>query len=419
MIRALLLTYFFMTVGISLSLAQSDPSLGQASSFVVLAKTQIINNGETGLMGNVGVSPAGSISGEELIDLTGGRFEVNTAASASALEDANTAYNHLSALAPDEILPLPIIGGRSLTPGTYRIGGNATLKGTLTLDGLDQSNALFVIQIDGSLYSDPISSNIRLINGAQAKNVFWVMTGGVELQSNTLFQGTMLAKGDIILHTSVNGAGRAISLEGKVVLNANNVVVPSDVLPDLSISKTAPDKSYQVSDRITYTIVIRNTGVGTAFGVKVTENFPAALRYVPGSAVYTEGEFNESNFTWELSFLQFGESREIQLTFDIISAGETANSVTVESNERDLNPEDNNDDVTIDVPLPPANMSVEKVALPGPYAVGGRVSYTVTARNAGPGAAEGVVVTENIPDGLTLVSAVTLKGTYDQSANKW
>ncbi|MFD3004088.1 DUF11 domain-containing protein, partial [Pontibacter toksunensis] len=161
----------------------------------------------------------------------------------------------------------------------------------------------------------------------------------------------------------------------------------------------------------------RNAGPGAAEGVVVTENIPDGLTLV--SAVTLKGTYDQSANKWAVGALANNESAVLTLVFTITKPGTLVNGVTVVADNTDPVPGDNSSEAPINVPLPPANVSVVKAAVAGQYAVGGRVSYTVTARNAGPGAAEGVVVTENIPDGLTLVSAVTLKGTYDQSTSKW
>jgi uncharacterized repeat protein (TIGR01451 family) len=55
---------------------------------------------------------------------------------------------------------------------------------------------------------------------------------------------------------------------------------------------------------------------------------------------------------------------------------------------------------------PVADLSVTKdVVTPGPYFTGGEVTYEITVSNAGPQSATNVVVTDELPDGLELVSA--------------
>ncbi|WP_162054470.1 ice-binding family protein [Pontibacter pamirensis] len=416
--RALLLVFFFLTLGVSLSLAQSDPALKRATTFTVLASTEIINNADrTGVTGNVGVHPGNSIIGEDRMSILQGRTEKGTAIAAAAQEDALAAYNHFLAQKDhDETKTLSsIIGtGTTLTPGVHKISGDLSLQGRLTLEGLGDDNSTFIIIVDGNLLSESPNASIIGQNGGHVKNLFWIISGEVRLGSISAMKGNMLAKRDITL-AGVTVEGRAISLEGKVIFNGerNNLFLPSTIDPNLSVVKTAPARDYRVGDQITYTILVHNEGPGTATVVNMKERFPASLRYIPGSAVYTDGVFDESDYIWSLDFLQFGESREIELTFEILSAGRIVNTVIVESEEKDPQIEDNEDEVIIEVPEISSNLNVTKVAAGAPYYVGGNVTYTITVNNIGPYDAKAVTLTEVLPEGLGFVSATASQGAYD------
>jgi uncharacterized repeat protein (TIGR01451 family) len=58
-----------------------------------------------------------------------------------------------------------------------------------------------------------------------------------------------------------------------------------------------------------------------------------------------------------------------------------------------------------------ADLSVSKTAAPNPVAVGGHLVYTVTVTNVGASAASGVVLTDDLPDGVNFVSATPTQGT--------
>ncbi|RDV11536.1 DUF3494 domain-containing protein [Pontibacter diazotrophicus] len=418
--RALLLVFFFLTLGVSLSLAQSDPALKRATTFTVLASTEIINNADqTGVTGNVGVHPGTSIVGEERMSILQGRTEKGTAIAANAQEDALAAYNFFLAQKDDPKAKelSPIIGtGTTLTPGVHKISGDLSLQGRLTLEGLGDDNSVFIIIVDGNLLSESPNASIIGQNGGHEKNLFWIISGEVRLGSISAMKGNMLAKRDIILN-GVTVEGRAISLEGKVVFNGekNNLYLPSTIDPNLSVVKTAPARNYRVGDHITYTILVHNEGPGTATVVNMKERFPESLRYIPGSAVHSVGVFDESNYIWSLDFLQFGESQEIKLTFEILSAGQIVNTVIVKSEETKEEDPPVKDEVIIEVPEISSNLNVTKVAAGAPYYVGGNVTYTITVNNAGPYDAKAVTLTEVLPEGLEFVSAAVSQGAYDNT----
>lgn len=52
-------------------------------------------------------------------------------------------------------------------------------------------------------------------------------------------------------------------------------------------------------------------------------------------------------------------------------------------------------------------------------AIDGFVTYTISAKNLGPNAAQEVVVVDSLPDGLTIESTVPQKGSYNAQTGKW
>jgi uncharacterized repeat protein (TIGR01451 family) len=75
-------------------------------------------------------------------------------------------------------------------------------------------------------------------------------------------------------------------------------------------------------------------------------------------------------------------------------------------------------------PPAPADLQLTKSASNTAPQLGEPITYTVTVRNNGPGAADGVMVLEPLPRGLTLLPAdrnpvKPSKGTYDQATGQW
>src|SRR5207253_10493098 len=60
-----------------------------------------------------------------------------------------------------------------------------------------------------------------------------------------------------------------------------------------------------------------------------------------------------------------------------------------------------------------ADIGVAKIASSGSVTVGSNVDFTITATNAGPSNATGVQITDQLPAGLTFVSATPSAGTYN------
>ncbi|MER2998726.1 ice-binding family protein [Pontibacter populi] len=411
--KILLLICAILSVGITLSYGQTQDVLGNASSYAVLASTQINNTGQTGVTGNVGVSPGSTINGESGLVVKSGKVENNTPSAVNAAQDALVAYNALYARTPTTSIAGNL--GESalpLGPGTYKISGDASFKGVLAVDGRGDVNSVFVFIIDGNLLTDAPAAGVLTMNGAQPSNIYWVVTGDVILGGSTGFQGTILAQGDITLDAGVVVIGRVLSLTGQVNLTSNNVFLPNVVVTDLAVTKEAAEGNYTVGSEVTYTITTTNNGPGTATDVQVKENIPAGLEFVRVEFA-SQGTYDETTHTWNVGTLVNTGTATLKLVFKVIASGNIKNGVTVIGKDPDPNPGDNTEEEPIDVPVPAANLSITKTASGAPYKVGGLVTYTIVASNSGPNAAENVVVTDILPAGLQYQSHEVTKGTYD------
>ncbi|HXR97344.1 MAG TPA: Ig-like domain-containing protein [Terriglobales bacterium] len=165
---------------------------------------------------------------------------------AQALLDAQKAYLNTSAalLPPTVAAQAPELGGLTLAPGIYQSSSGAftlTLAGPpgastdLTLDAQGNANATWVFEMGTSLTVGlaAVPRNVILINGAQAKNVFWHVGSAATINPSGggTFVGTILAQTAVSTSTAGNVSlvtinGRAIVLTGSVTLVNTVINVP-------------------------------------------------------------------------------------------------------------------------------------------------------------------------------------------------
>ncbi|MEQ1352474.1 MAG: Ig-like domain-containing protein [Candidatus Acidiferrum sp.] len=164
-----------------------------------------------------------------------------TAAIASqAANDALAAYNDLSpASRPGGTDPgSGQLGGLVLPPGIYQAaGGTFLLTGSdLTLDAQGDPNALWVFQTASSLTvgGPGAPRNIILVNGAQAKNVFWHIGSAATINAagGGTMVGTIIAAAGVSFSTPGNATvvtlnGRALGLSASVTMVNTVVNVPA------------------------------------------------------------------------------------------------------------------------------------------------------------------------------------------------
>jgi hypothetical protein len=155
-----------------------------------------------------------------------------------AAADALTAFNAMVALPPGAN-PGVNLGGLTLAPGVYTApGGSFLLTGSdLTLDAQGNANAVWVFQMATSLTVGAAGAprSVTLINGGQAKNVFWQVGSAATINGagGGTMVGTIIAMSGISFSTAGNNAppftvldGRAAVLVGPVTMVNTVVNVP-------------------------------------------------------------------------------------------------------------------------------------------------------------------------------------------------
>ncbi len=198
---------------------------------------------------------------------------------------------------------------------------------------------------------------------------------------------------------------------------------------DISVNKVVDNPAPSQGDDVTYTITVRNLGTGTATGVIINEDLPldgVNLTYVsdnPSQGTFTPG----APGTWDIGTLNAGQTVTLELTVTVeIADGQIVNIASlIGVDQPDSNPNNNSDEATIT--LNGIDLEVEKVVDNPSPSTGDQVTYSVTARNNGPGTATGVVVLDILPAGVTYVSdnAPTLQDdtstptSYDVPSGDW
>lgn len=216
-------------------------NLRTAGNFTILTKTGISTTGATSIVGDIGASPIAStgITGFGLImdasnqfshtpivtgKVYGAEYAAPTPAKmTTAINDMQTAFTTAKGL----VTPSPIVAkyagdlsGKTLKRGLYKWSTGVLITNVgVTLSG--GPNDVWIFQIAQNLTVNN-NAKITLLGGAQAKNIFWVVSGKATLGTAVNFSGIILSKTLISLNTGAQVKGKLLA-QTAVTLIANSV----------------------------------------------------------------------------------------------------------------------------------------------------------------------------------------------------
>jgi Protein of unknown function (DUF3494). len=251
--------------GRTASAAPPTVNLGTAAFYSVLAGTPAVTNtGATTIDRDVGIHPATSVTGFPP-GIVGGTIHAGDAVALQAKSDLTVAY--LNAASRPLDATHPALGGLTLVAGVYNSGpATLDLTGTLTLDGQNDPNSVWIFQAQSDLITASTSS-VSFIRGGSPCNVFWQVTSSATLGSNSSFVGTILALTSVTLANGVTVNGRALARNGDVTMINDTFITStctalSVAIPPVLIPPTRPP--FTVAPSATPTIAPTATPIVTA-----------------------------------------------------------------------------------------------------------------------------------------------------------
>ena len=217
-------------------------NLGTAGNYVLLAKTAISTVPASVITGDVGISPAAEtyITGFNLTDATGyatspqvtGTVYASDMASptpsnlTTAVSDMELAFTDAAGRVTPDFVELHVgdLGGKTLIPGLYKWGNTVIAPTSFEING--DANSIWIFQIAGDL---TVSSdiNVTLAGGAQAKNIFWQVSGEVTIGTNAHFEGIILSMTAINFNTGASLNGRALA-QSAITLDQSTITQPTN-----------------------------------------------------------------------------------------------------------------------------------------------------------------------------------------------
>ena len=193
------------------------------------------------------------VNGMSMTPLFGGKYKVTfnsyystppiIIAPFSSLDAKNqlqATYNYLMSLTVTNSTHAVILGsGETLIPGVYTIAGATSTVETINFDAQGNPDALFVIRIGATFATGP-SSNMVLLNGAKASNIFWVIEGAASMAASTILKGTVITNaGAIAMASGADLEGQLFAITGAVSFSTGTAIIPCrNSIIDLGVLST-------------------------------------------------------------------------------------------------------------------------------------------------------------------------------------
>ena len=263
--KIILRTYTCLIISICISLVSfaQAPVLGMAARFEIFTTVgAITNTGISQITGEVGsntgaVTNFGNVNGTMQVPPNGTTLQ--------AVTDLNNALAQINSASPVNTIASPLGNGAILNAGVYHVAGLTSLEGELFLDAQNNSSAVFIFQLDDA-FSSGFGAKVRLINGAQACNVFWRANGMISFADETVMKGNVIANNDAF-HLGVHDTleGRVFAINGAITLSNTMAYIPTGCGVPLPTGPAAPVIGSSLTCFAIFTKTGDVTNTGTSF----------------------------------------------------------------------------------------------------------------------------------------------------------
>ncbi|NTW00463.1 MAG: DUF11 domain-containing protein [Oscillochloris sp.] len=199
------------------------------------------------------------------------------------------------------------------------------------------------------------------------------------------------------------------------------------MMADLSLIKRVDTPTLPADGIVTYTIWVRNNGPSDATDVQVGEQLPTEAT-VLGTTV-SQGTYFTGDAVWDVGDLAIGEVANLSLRVQFTGTGPFLNVAEVIHSDQfdpdstpgnNVSTEDDQSSATVGLGLAPSEADLE---LTKSAVTLGKLRnsayFIITVVNQGQDTATNVEVSEQLPAGLSFVSAAPSQGSYDHTTGAW
>ena len=295
----------------------------------------------------------------------------------------------------------PDINGEIILTLKVRNNGPSTATSIVGKLNKDFLNGLEIISIDsediifssGDLLGYFLSDILRVNEDGS----FTIDSLNADEEVSATIKARVIRDGVITVDGNVSSAEDDSDLTN----NYDNVTLTVHSLVDLKVNVTSNDTTPFVGDEIEYTITVVNNGPSNGTGIVVNDKLPDGVTYVSDNG---GGRYDPNTGVWTIDSLKTNESKTLTIKVKVNRAGEITNIVNVTADQDNTDPDGGKTKITINAKFRDVDLSISKSVSATKAYVGDLITYTITVVNRGTTNATGVLVYEDMPDGLRYVS---------------
>ena len=246
----------------------------------------------------------------------------------------------------------------------------------------------------GATLSDPLPAGVTwTVDPAYADQ------GSCSISSGTLSCdfGDLASGASVSVHVTATTSYAACSTyDNTATASATNAPDASDNAsidcnkPNLVVTKTADNSPISAGDTASFTIVVQNTGPGTAHGVTLDDPLPAGISWVADNQACS---ISSGTLSCDFGDLASGASATVKVSGETTadSCGQLPNTATASA----TNAPDASDSATIQVDCP--EIVITKTPVDPKVNATDQIAFDIVVRNNGDGNAYNVTVSDTLP----------------------
>jgi len=298
------------------------------------------------------------------------------------------------------------------SPTTLTIGTSFTYVLSAINNGPSEADGVFV--------TDPLPPGLIPQSAISSKGVCTIIGNSIVCQIGTLTPNERVS-------ISINVKPLATGTFQNSASIASNNLIPdpnpgnntasaiTQVIPatDLVITKTTSPETVFLGEMLTYTIEVTNHGPSDATSVLVTDSLPISVELL--SIIASQGTgctpIGNNEYLCSLGTIPSGAAATITILVKPKTPGCIINTAVVSSSTSELDPCNNRASICTLVKLDNgADLTITKTHCPNQVTVCTPVTYTLTVTNLGPSPATGVVVVDQLPANVKVLSVCSNQG---------